>query len=754
LLLLCFKPYELWVVEEPPQHEPLSASSWWNSSWQYRQAINISNTAGNLTDYQVKIELNSSNVGEHFNWSNSGKDLRFVDSDDTTELPYYIEGEKFTIEESEARQDISDFTCWGCAYAVKMNSTHLLVAVQDQSPFDSTSSDDIKIMHYNWQTNTVDFSTYVTSVSDNEAPAIAKMNGSWFLFYAKRDGSNWDLVYKLSDDAKTWGGEYSLIEDSTYRIFLDVVPVNTTHWLLVYMYRDASNTVYLKQKYFNNLTNTFTSETTILTSTTGLQIQRLFKDDDGAIYLYYDCENTTDYVLCVRNTTDNGETWSSKSVIDSSLPEQVQISVIKSHGKYIYVIYDNSRLEFYESDYPDRDFKFNSYVVGTDSNERCPFLVKHNESYATLIYSENKSATGAKGDGLIAVDLNLERALTAWVKANLSNGTNQIYMYYGNPSAVSKSNGTAVFDFFDDFEDGIIDTSKWSVSGTVVESEGKLHIPNGGTGDNAFSINSFGSGYILETEVNVSNDGVHWGWANSTALNTLMDFRRSSGNFYATISGGTDTNLGAADTSEHEWNIVRESDSSEKYYKDGTLVASYTITISEPLRVFYRVYSGSYSGILSTDWVRVRKFADPEPSVSSFGSEETAPAEYSMNLSFGPPGTTKFIFAACGPDFENATATPINQTDEYGIDLVCRENDGLGGTAKIQIKLSGPLNPGWTWYASNESDFSPNITLTTEWQDIIHGLEEGECAYVWHFANCSYVHERPGAYQIYRIVGE
>ena len=136
------------------------------------------------------------------------------------------------------------------------------------------------------------------------------------------------------------------------------------------------------------------------------------------------------------------------------------------------------------------------------------------------------------------------------------------------------------------------------------------------------------------------------------------------------------------------------------------------------------------------------------------GDSDVSLGTHSMNLSFGPPGTTKFIFATCGPDFENATATPINQTDEYGIDLVCRENDGLGGTAKIQIKLSGPLNPGWTWYASNESDFSPNITLSTEWQDIIHGLHEGECAYVWHFANCSYVHERPGAYQIYRIVGE
>ena len=215
-----------------------------------------------------------------------------------------------------------------------------------------------------------------------------------------------------------------------------------------------------------------------------------------------------------------------------------------------------------------------------------------------------------------------------------------------------------------------------------------------------------------------------------------------------------------ASSTSYDINVNSSTQIGRRKTYEGTIDSYFNGIIDEVL-FFEDVLSGTsiqnifenYYYITGTSLL-IRKYADPEPSVSSFGSEETAPAGYSMNLSFGPPGTTKFIFAACGPDFENATATPINQTDEYGIDLVCRENDGMGGTAKIQIKLSGPLNPGWTWYASNESDFSPNITLTTEWQDIIHGLHEGECAYVWHFANCSYVHERPGAYQIYRIVGE
>jgi len=51
-----------------------------------------------------------------------------------------------------------------------------------------------------------------------------------------------------------------------------------------------------------------------------------------------------------------------------------------------------------------------------------------------------------------------------WVKVpfipKTSNTT--IYMYYGNPSAISQSNGDSVFILFDDFESGSL--NKWNVS--------------------------------------------------------------------------------------------------------------------------------------------------------------------------------------------------------------------------------------------------------------------------------------------------
>ena len=71
----------------------------WLSGWSYRQPINISNTAGDLTDYQVRIDLNSSNVGSNFNWSNNGNDIRFTNSTDD-ELSFWIESWNSTGQEA------------------------------------------------------------------------------------------------------------------------------------------------------------------------------------------------------------------------------------------------------------------------------------------------------------------------------------------------------------------------------------------------------------------------------------------------------------------------------------------------------------------------------------------------------------------------------------------------------------------------------------------------------------------------------
>ena len=59
-----------------------------------------------------------------------------------------------------------------------------------------------------------------------------------------------------------------------------------------------------------------------------------------------------------------------------------------------------------------------------------------------------------------------------WIKIpSISTGTKTIYLYYGNSSETSLSNGTNTFDFFEDFAN----LSKWTAAG----SQGSLSIADG-----------------------------------------------------------------------------------------------------------------------------------------------------------------------------------------------------------------------------------------------------------------------------------
>ncbi len=67
-------------------------ASWWNASWSYRKKLTFNNSAQseNLTNFPVLVKLTTSN----FNYADAksdGTDLRFIDSDNTTELKYHIE---------------------------------------------------------------------------------------------------------------------------------------------------------------------------------------------------------------------------------------------------------------------------------------------------------------------------------------------------------------------------------------------------------------------------------------------------------------------------------------------------------------------------------------------------------------------------------------------------------------------------------------------------------------------------------------
>ena len=66
----------------------IKGATWWNVSWDYRQEINTTSFE-NLTNFQIKLYLNNSNVGNNFNWLNNNS-IRFTNSTNN-KLYYWIE---------------------------------------------------------------------------------------------------------------------------------------------------------------------------------------------------------------------------------------------------------------------------------------------------------------------------------------------------------------------------------------------------------------------------------------------------------------------------------------------------------------------------------------------------------------------------------------------------------------------------------------------------------------------------------------
>ncbi|MCK5233648.1 MAG: DUF2341 domain-containing protein, partial [Candidatus Aenigmarchaeota archaeon] len=64
---------------------------WWNETWNYVMSINISNTAGDLTDYQINITVDTAALISAGKMKPDCSDIRFIDSDGATEIPYWIE---------------------------------------------------------------------------------------------------------------------------------------------------------------------------------------------------------------------------------------------------------------------------------------------------------------------------------------------------------------------------------------------------------------------------------------------------------------------------------------------------------------------------------------------------------------------------------------------------------------------------------------------------------------------------------------
>jgi hypothetical protein len=300
-----------------------------------------------------------------------------------------------------------------------------------------------------------------------------------------------------------------------------------------------------------------------------------------------------------------------------------------------------------------------------------------------------------------------------WVEVKTS-GTSTIYMYYGNSSASSASNGDATFDFFDDFSSGL---SKWNVhidtDVAITTSYGNpapcLEISGGFTsspygfaaiGSDA-TYNGFQNG-IIEADIypttvalpeiifrgNYStNTGYKGRWDCRTGTESPWMKPPYSG--WGAFGSGV-PRFGLADQWQRAKLIINGS--TFQIYSNDNLKSTVTNTdYPGPGEIGLANHYGAYARF---DNIRIRKYASPEPS-ATVGSEE----QFQLDISNTPSSKPFGLVAENSPYWSNGGGSPTWPLDDGECYFtVTNQSSGAVNISIRAINFSGGV--GWTLASS------------------------------------------------------
>ncbi len=368
-----------------------------------------------------------------------------------------------------------------------------------------------------------------------------------------------------------------------------------------------------------------------------------------------------------------------------------------------------------------------------------------------------------------------------WVEINNSIvTTNQthLWMYYGNPSVESNSNGSNTFEFFDNFSGTSLDTATWTATGSATVNNG-ITITTG-------SVYTDSTVAASPQNLNFEMKAQYSGADSSYSGLEIADAQSTSGSnggsnalvYIMTDSGGQDITLWGADGTVSSYNIVNGGSLSPNptlgtdyifgysFYGASQISyfyqnleyndidrATYGGTWSNPFYLWLGYFTGSAAGGTDIDditvsWIRIRKYSSFEPTYY-IGSEEnwikwdnvTNPDEdgsdgWSWNFNF-PNGTGHYEFYSISND------TVANQEDSLGyVDARCKFNriptisNESPSNGSIDVQLTPQMN-----ITVNDLDGNPMIITwysndSGSWQ--IFGINTSVGNGIYHQTNSNF----------------
>lgn len=245
-----------------------------------------------------------------------------------------------------------------------------------------------------------------------------------------------------------------------------------------------------------------------------------------------------------------------------------------------------------------------------------------------------------------------------WVRVPLipAGGGVNLFLYSGNPAALSAANPQAVFEFFEGFDGTAVDSSVWTETdygggGTATVAGGFLTLTAGASGQGFTELTSqarFGVGTILESRArhrDAAGDSqvageLGYGTADRSNLLRLADYNNAKFVLNEAKGGSVGAWLPLDLPIDTLWRIHRiywESSTNVLFEIDGVTRAdgSKVPTTTLPVWLFSFAATGR-TNHFDVDWVLIRKWAATPPQVTTCGSAvEQLPAACSTELCDG-----------------------------------------------------------------------------------------------------------------------
>ena len=307
---------------------------------------------------------------------------------------------------------------------------------------------------------------------------------------------------------------------------------------------------------------------------------------------------------------------------------------------------------------------------------------------------------------------------TVWVRIpDLPEGSTTVRMYYGCPEAEDGSDGSAVFDFFDDFS--FYDDAKWVSTGTSSVNNGYLTVRTGAVYSRNTASNQ--PGKICEAKLKWNNfahfSGLCMGSTHSTQgsnagsdkivyLMTNMggdpSIRAWAGSgdeaTYDIISGATQYT--ATQGVEHTMGFTL-TDTNLSFQMNSATTNNYIGTWSGPFYIWLGFFTGSRGGNtdisdVSVDRVMVRKIGENPETI--FGQEEQNPSSYMISQSISLPDRMRWEFLTLAKTETNdskITVSILNAATNStiaGFDNITGNALILSNLSETEIQLKAVFN--------------------------------------------------------------